>query len=64
MNGRDFDRIHDDLSLANNHTKEFHTRSVGDTFGQFEGKLVFIKTKEDMTSFFMMKYEISICVNA
>ena len=36
FNGREFDGVHLDPSLANDHAKEFDARDVEGTFGEFE----------------------------
>ena len=42
MNGGQFDRVHRNLSLADDHAKEFHLWGIKETFGEFEGEIVFL----------------------
>ena len=37
LNGRELDRVHLNLSLANDHAKEFDAWNIEGTFGEFEG---------------------------
>ena len=45
LDGRELDRIHLNLSLANDHAKEFNARDVKGTLGEFEGQSVFSEMK-------------------
>ena len=45
LNGKKFDGVHFDLSLANNHAKEFYARYIEGAFRKFEGQSMFTKMK-------------------
>ena len=44
-NGGEFDRVHLNLSLANDHAKKFDTWNVKGAFGEFKGQSMFSETK-------------------
>ena len=54
-NGSYFDRVHCNMSLANDHAKELHLRSVKETFGEFQGETMFSEMKEYTSGTFMVK---------
>ena len=64
LNGRELDGVHLNLSLANDHAKEFNARDVEGTLGEFEGQSVFLKAKQNASSAFMVECEITLGVNA
>ena len=43
LDGRKFDGVHLNLSLANDHAKEFNARDVEGTFGEFKRQPMFTK---------------------
>ena len=45
LNGREFDRVHLNLSLANDHAKEFNAGDVKGTLGEFERQSMFSEMK-------------------
>ena len=45
LNGREFDIIHFNLSLADDHAKEFDVWNIKGTFGEFERQSVFLEMK-------------------
>ena len=56
VNGRQFDWINFDQSIANDETKVFHGGVEG-TFGKFDRKTVFMKALEDVVCLFVMEFE-------
>ena len=63
VNGGEFDRVHLNLSLANDHAKKFDAWNVEGALGQLERKSVFSKTKEYTTGTFMMECKVILGVN-
>ena len=45
LNGRELDRIHLNLSLADDHAKEFNAGNIKGTLREFEGQSVFSEAK-------------------
>ena len=43
------------MSLANDHAKELHLRSVKETFGEFQGETMFLEVKEYPLGMLMVK---------
>ena len=46
MNGGQCDGVHCDMSLANDHAKEFHFGSIEEAFGDFQRKTMFTEVEE------------------
>ena len=55
VNSSQFDRVHHNVSLANDHAEEFHFRSIEKTFGEFQGETMFSEMKEYTLGAFMVK---------
>ena len=64
LDGRELDRVHLNLSQANDHAKEFNARDIEGTLGEFEGQSVFSEAKQNTSSTFVVECEITLGVNA
>ena len=55
MNSGQSDRVHHNLSLANDHAEELHLRGIKEAFGESQGETMFLETKEYVLGVFMVK---------
>ena len=55
MNGGQFDWIHHDLSLANDHAEELHLGGIKEALGECQGETVFTEMKEYTSGAFMVE---------
>ena len=62
-NGRQFDRVHVNKTLSDDHVKVFHSGGIEGALGDLEGQTMFPEMLKDTISTFMMEGKDAIDVD-